>query len=66
MVLDCHDSLLDYYGWIKVVFELYPKECVIWKYVNDVVAHVMDDEVKDFLYGIVRDAKNYILQLHTV
>ena len=28
-------------------------KCVIWKSVNEVIAHVMDKEVKDFLNGIV-------------
>ena len=29
------------------------KEMCDLKSVNDVVAHVMDEEVKDFLYGII-------------
>ena len=53
-VVDCHNSLLGCYGWVKVVFELaISKQMCDLKSVSDVVAHVMDEEMKGFFYGII-------------
>ena len=50
-VVDCHNSLLGCYGWVKVVFELaISKQMCDLKSVSDVVAHVMDEEMKGFFY----------------